>query len=286
MSIPANTRPLTGPPPALKAPAGATDCHMHLYLPGYEAQAGGPNIAELATVADYRQVQQRLSLERVVVTQSNAYQFDNRSILQGVAEIGQERARAIVAVAPDVTESQLDALHAQGARGARIMQLPGGAVGMSGLAAVEARIKAFGWHLMVQFNGREINDYAEILRAIETDYIIDHIGKFMPPVDVDDPRVDQILSLLDRGNAWVKICGGYETSLSGGPEYDDVSPIAKRIIQHAPERVIWGSNWPHVAVPRDQYPNDAEQLDTLLDWADERARQKILVDNPAVLYGF
>jgi len=286
LSIPANTRPLTGRPPALKAPAGATDCHMHLYLPGYEAQPGGPGIAELATVADYRQVQQRLSLERVVVTQSNAYQFDNRSILQGVAEIGQERARAIVAVAPDVTESQLDALHAQGARGARIMQLPGGAVGMSGLAAVEARIKAFGWHLMVQFNGREINDYAEILRAIETDYIIDHIGKFMPPVDVDDPRVDQILSLLDRGNAWVKICGGYETSLSGGPEYDDVSPIAKRIIQHAPERVIWGSNWPHVAVPRDQYPNDAEQLDVLLEWADEHARQKILVDNPAVLYGF
>jgi D-galactarolactone isomerase len=259
---------------------------MHLYLPGYGAQPGGPSIAELATVADYRQVQQRLSLERVVVTQSNAYQFDNRSILQGVAEIGQEQARAIVAVAPDVTESQLDALHAQGARGARIMQLPGGAVGMSGLAAVEARIKAFGWHLMVQFNSREINDYAEILRAIETDYIIDHIGKFMPPVDVNDPRVDQILSLLDRGNAWVKICGGYETSLSGGPDYADVSPIAKRIIQHAPERVIWGSNWPHVAVPREQYPNDAEQLDALLDWADERARQKILVDNPAVLYGF
>ncbi|MGQ7260726.1 amidohydrolase family protein [Vreelandella sp. V005] len=286
MSIPTNTRPLTGRPPVLKAPAGATDCHMHLYLPDYEAQPGGPGIAELATVADYRQVQQRLSLERVVVTQSNAYQFDNRSILQGVAEIGQERARAIVAVAPDVAESQLEALHAQGARGARIMQLPGGAVGMSGLAAVEARIKAFGWHLMVQFNSREINDYVEILKAIETDYIIDHIGKFMPPVAVDDPRVDQILSLLDRGNAWVKICGGYETSLSGGPEYADVSPIAKRIIQHAPERVIWGSNWPHVAVPREQYPNDAEQLDILLDWADEHARQKILVDNPAVLYGF
>jgi D-galactarolactone isomerase len=259
---------------------------MHLYLPGYEAQPGGPGIAELATVADYRQVQQRLSLERVVVTQSNAYQFDNRAILQGVAEIGQDRARAIVAVAPDVAESQLEALHAQGARGARIMQLPGGAVGMSGLAAVEARIKAFGWHLMVQFNSREINDYVEILRAIESDYIIDHIGKFMPPVADDDPRVDQILSLLDRGNAWVKICGGYETSLSGGPEYADVSPIAKRIIQHAPERVIWGSNWPHVAVPRDQYPNDAEQLDVLLEWADEHARQKILVDNPAVLYGF
>lgn len=259
---------------------------MHLYLPSYEAQPGGPNIAELATVEDYRVVQQRLSLERVVVTQSNAYQFDNRAILQGVAEIGQARARAIVAVAPDASESQVEALHAQGARGARIMQLPGGAVGMEGLAAVEQRIRAFGWHLMVQFNSREINDYMEALKAIETDYIIDHIGKFMPPVAADDQCVDQILSLLDRGNAWVKICGGYETSLSGGPEYADVAPIAKRLIQHAPERIIWGSNWPHVAVPREHYPNDAEQLDLLMHWADENARQKILVDNPAALYGF
>lgn len=286
MSIPVNTRPLTGPPPTLKAPAGATDCHMHLYLPGYEAQPGGPNIAELATVADYRVVQQRLSLERVVVTQSNAYQFDNRSILKGVAEIGQESARAIVAVPTDVSESQVEALHAQGARGARIMQLPGGAVGLDGLAAVEARVKAFGWHLMVQFNSREINDYMNTLNAIKTDYIIDHIGKFMPPVAADDHRVDQLLSLLDRGNAWIKICGGYETSLSGGPDYADVSPIAKRLIEHAPERVIWGSNWPHVAVPREQYPDDAEQLDTLLHWANEHVRQKILVDNPATLYGF
>ncbi len=259
---------------------------MHLYLPGYEAQLGGPNIAELATVADYRVVQQRLSLERVVVTQSNAYQFDNRSILKGVAEIGQERARAIVAVPTDVSESQVEALHAQGARGARIMQLPGGAVGLDGLAAVEARVKAFGWHLMVQFNSREINDYMNTLKAIKTDYIIDHIGKFMPPVAADDHRVDQLLNLLDRGNAWIKICGGYETSLSGGPDYADVSPIAKRLIEHAPERVIWGSNWPHVAVPREQYPDDAEQLDTLLHWANEHVRQKILVDNPATLYGF
>ena len=286
LSIPANTRPLTGAPPVLKAPAGATDCHMHLYLPGYEAQPGGPKIAELATVADYHEVQQRLSLERVVVTQSNAYQLDNRAILKGVAEIGQDCARAIVTVAPDTSESEIEAMHTQGARGARIMQLPGGAVGIGGLAAVEERIHAFGWHLMVQFNGREIDDYMATLKAIKTDYIIDHIGKFMPPVAADDPRVDQILSLLDRGNALIKICGGYETSLSGGPEYADISPIAKRFVQHAPDRVIWGSNWPHVAVPREQYPNDAEQLDLLLHWADESARQKILVDNPAALYGF
>jgi len=286
VSIPINTRPLTGTPPTLKAPAGATDCHVHLYLPGFEAQPGGPKIPELATVDDYRRLQKWLSLERVVVTQPNAYQFDNRAILQGVAEIGQENARAIVAVAPDADEAQIEAFHAQGARGARIMQLPGGAVGMDRLAEVEARIKAFGWHLMVQFNGREVDDYMATLKAIKTDYIIDHIGKFMPPVAADDHRVDQLLSLLDRGNAWIKICAGYEASLTGGPAYSDVGPIAKRLIEHAPERVIWGTNWPHVGVPREQYPDDAEQLDVLLQWADETTRQKILVDNPAALYGF
>lgn len=259
---------------------------MHLYLPGYESQPGGPNIAELATVSDYQQVQKWLSLERVVVTQSNAYQFDNRAILQGVKEIGQERARAIVAVAPGASESQIGSMHALGARGARIMQLPGGAVGIAELTAVEKCVRPFGWHLMVQFNGREIDDYMATLKAIETDYIIDHIGKFMPPVAADDARVDQMLSLLDRGNAWIKICGGYETSLTGGPGYADVDPVAKRLIQHAPERVIWGSNWPHVGVPREHYPDDADQLDVLLHWADGSVRQKILVDNPAALYGF
>lgn len=286
MSIPVNTRPLDGPSPQLKAPAGATDCHMHLYLPGYTAQPGGPNIAELATVEDYRKVQRRLSLERVVVTQSNAYQFDNRAVLESIAQIGQRDARAIVAVRPEATDSEIDAFNSQGARGARIMQLPGGAVGLDQLAEVEARIRPFGWHLMVQFNGRQINDYLSTLKAIQTDYIIDHIGKFMDPVEADDARVDRIAELLDRGNAWIKICGGYETSLTGGPAYEDVGPIAKRLIKHAPERVLWGSNWPHVGLPREHYPDDAEQLDVLLHWADESTRQKILVDNPAALYGF
>ncbi|MCS2608624.1 amidohydrolase family protein [Halomonas dongshanensis] len=286
MSIPANTRQLEGPLPKLAAPKGATDCHMHIYLPGYSAQPGGPDIKELATVEDYKIVQRRLSLDRVVVTQSNAYQFDNRAVLDAVAQMGQASARAIVAVRPDASEADIEEFHAQGARGARIMQLPGGAVGIDRLAEVEARIRAFGWHLMVQFNGREINDYLTTLKAIQTDYIIDHIGKFMPPVSADDVRVDHIAELLDRGNAWIKICGGYETSLTGGPHYEDVGPVAKRLIEHAPERVLWGSNWPHVGVPREHYPDDAEQLDVLLRWASPSVRQKILVDNPAKLYGF
>lgn len=285
-SIPANTRPLTGPAPALKAPPGATDCHVHLYLPGFEPQPGGPPIAELATVEDYAVVQKRLGLERVVITQSNAYQFDNGATLAALDQIGPERARAVIAVSPDTSPAELEKLHERGVRGARIMNLPGGAVKIANMKPVEQLCRSVGWNMIVQFNGREIEQHMDALRAIEVDYVIDHIGKFMDPVSADDPRVDDILRLIDRGNAWFKICGCYETSLLGAPDFADVSPIAKRVIDHAPDRIIWGSNWPHVGVPRERYPNDALLLDILLDWATPEQRHKILVDNPARLYGF
>lgn len=285
-SIPYNTRPLNGPAPKLKAPAGATDCHIHLYLPGYEAQPGGPKIPELATVDDYRQVQQRLGLERVVVTQPNAYQCDNRVLIEALEQLGMHRARGVAVVTPETSDSELQAWHDKGVRGARIMNLPGGAVTHVDMLSVEKRIRALGWHLMVQFNGQYLDDYLDGLQQIEGDYIIDHIGKFMPPVPADDRRVGEILRLLDRGNAWLKICAGYEASVTGGPHYEDIGAIAKRVIAHAPERIIWGSNWPHVGVPREQYPDDSEQLDVLLEWAPAKQHQQILVDNPATLYGF
>lgn len=285
-AIPANTRPLSGPAPCLKAPAGATDCHMHVYLEGFNSQPGGPPIAELATVADYSLVQQRLGLERVVVVQSNAYQFDNGATLAALDQIGKERARAVITVSPEMAYEELRALDARGVRGARVMNLPGGAVKIAEMKPVERLARDIGWHLIVQFKGQEATQHLDALRSIEADYVIDHIGKFIPPVPTNDPQVDAILLLLDRGNAWFKVCGAYETSLSGRPDFADVAPLVRRVITHAPERIIWGSNWPHVGVPRSAYPDDAEQLDLLLDWATPDIRQKILVDNPARLYGF
>lgn len=284
--VSANTRPLDGPAPRLKTPPGATDCHMHFYVPGFEAQPGGPPIAEWATPDDYAIVQKRLGLERVVITQSNAYQFDNGSTLAALDAIGRDRARAIIALSPDMSVKELEALDRRGVRAARIMDLPGGAVPIAAMRPVERLAREMGWSLMVQFNGREIEGHYDALAAIGTNYVIDHIGKFIDPVPADDPRVDLILRLIDRGNAWFKIAGAYETSLQGAPDFADVAPIARRVIAHAPERIVWGSNWPHVGVPRQRYPDDAVLLDNLLDWAPEGVRRKILVDNPAELYGF
>jgi D-galactarolactone isomerase len=285
-NIPANTRPLAGSAPRLTAPPGTIDCHTHFYLDGFAPQAGGPPIAELATPADYRIVQQRLGLERVIVSQANAYQFDNGATLAALDQFGAEKARAVIVVAPDTPLAALKELDARGARGARIMDLPGGAVRVADMRPVERLVREVGWSLMVQFNGRDIERYYETLDAIETKYVIDHFGRFMPPVPADDSRVDTILRLIDKGNAWFKIAGAYEISETGGPDFADIAPIAKRVIAHAPERIIWGSNWPHVGVPRKRYPDDAAQLDLLLDWAPADTHRKILVDNPAGLYGF
>lgn len=287
--IPANTRPLDGPPPRLALPAGATDCHMHIFAEGFDSRPGGPPIAQLATVDDYRVVQRRLGLERVIVTQPNAYQVDNAATLAALDRFGPETARAVIAVAPEMTVADLAPLTARGVRGARIMNLPGGATPLAAMAPVERLARDLGWSLIVQFDGREIDDHRAALAAIEVPYVIDHFGKFLEPVAADDPRVDTLLSLIDRGNAWYKLCAPYETSRSGPPHYKDVVAIAQRVVAHAPERVVWGSNWPHVSVKPDaaDYPDEAQLLDALADWVPDAAtRRRILVDNPAELYGF
>ena len=280
-------RKLSGAPPRLKLPPKATDTHMHVYDDRFPGQAGGPPKPPLpATLADYRQLQAWLGLERVVFVQGAAYQFDNACLLKALEKFDGE-ARAIAVVGPDVGEATLAELTERGVRGARIMHLPGGAVGMGDLLAIHARTRPFGWSLIVQFDGRAIADYLAILEALEGDYVIDHAGKFLEPVGVEAPEFKALLKLIDRGNCYVKISACYETSKVGPPDYADVAALSKALIAHAPERMLYASNWPHVSKPIDAPPDDRLLLDLMLEWApDEAVRQLIFVDNPARLYGF
>jgi D-galactarolactone isomerase len=280
-------RKLSGAPPRLKLPPKATDTHMHVYDDRFPGQAGGPPKPPLpATLADYRQLQAWLGLERVVFVQGAAYQFDNACLLKALEEFDGE-ARAIAVVGPDVDEATLAELTERGVRGARIMHLPGGAVGMGDLLAIHARTRPFGWSPIVQFDGRAIADYLAILEALEGDYVIDHAGKFLEPVGVEAPEFKALLKLIDRGNCYVKISACYETSKAGPPDYPDVAALSKALIAHAPERMLYASNWPHVSKPIDDQPDDRLLLDLMLEWApDEAVRQLIFVDNPARLYGF
>jgi D-galactarolactone isomerase len=260
---------------------------MHFYAAKYPKHPKGPAPAADASVEDYRQLQRWLGIERVVVVQPNAYGDDNRCTMEAVAALGGNVARAIVVVRPDVAHAELQRLHAAGARGVRFQCLPGGHSQWDVMDETLARIRPLGWHCIVQFDGRDLPEREAQLERIPHDFIIDHTGKFLEPVGTDHAAFKGLLRLVARGNCYVKLAAPYETSKAGPPDYADVGALAKTLVKAAPERMLWASNWPHVSMTAENYPDDAGLLDLLLDWApDEAVRRKILVDNPSRLYGF
>ncbi len=279
------TRRLNGQAPNIALPKGSIDTHIHVYDAQHPNLPGGPAIpVDAANLQDYQQVMAWLGIEKVVITQPNAYQTDNQVLLNAVQSMG-EKARGIVVVTPDTSEAELEKWHQMGARGARIMQLTQGAVRLKDLLSVNDKIASFGWSCIVQFNGREILEHASILDKIKGNFSLDHHGKFLPPVKTNSAEFKQVLKLLDKGNCYYKIAACYESSATGGPNYEDVADMTKAAIKHAPERIIWGSNWPHVSGTPEQAPSDARLLDLIQSWIpDEDTRQAIFVDNPERLY--
>ncbi|KEA64456.1 putative 2-pyrone-4,6-dicarboxylic acid hydrolase [Marinobacterium lacunae] len=281
------SRTLSGTAPQTRLPAGSVDTHMHLYSPAYPQLTPGPLIPkDCPGLAEYQQLQRWVGLERVVIVQPNAYGDDNRCMLEAMAELG-DNARGVVVVTPDTGIEELAYLHTQGARGARIMQLPGGAVGVDQVLEVNARIREFGWHCIVQFDGREMLDRAPLLKQIDNPYVIDHIGKYLGPVTTESAEFKALLELMDRGNCYVKIAACYESSHTGAPEYADTAALSRALIAHAPERILWGSNWPHVSQSVEGAPNDAELLDHVCSWMpSRRVLEQIFIHNPLALYDF
>ena len=278
-------RRLTGPAPGIRLPPGSVDSQMHAYLPGFPAVPGGPGLppGDLPTPDQYRQVMRWLGLGRVVVTQGNAHQKDNACLLACLADFG-AIARGVGVIDGSESDAELQRLAAGGITGARIMDLPGGAVGLSGLPAVDARTAEMGWMIAVQFDGSHLLDRLPLLESVTSRWVLDHHGKFF--AGATPAHVDAVKRLIDRGNVWFKFAGVYESSRAGGPDYPDVAAVAREIAAHAPERIVWGTNWPHNMMRTTaDYPDDAALLDTVLGWLpDDRARQLALVDNPAALY--
>ncbi len=275
--------------PRLPVPPGATDCHMHIYGPAQRYPVAPTNPSPVPFGADlgaYRAVRDRLGLTRTVVVQPTAYGADNACTLDAVAALGPEAARAVVVVTPETPHAELERLHRAGARGARAFLLRGGIVPWEGLHALAAHVAPLGWHVQLQFDGGEMEEREALIRSLPCPVVIDHVGRFHEPVPPEAPAVRALLRLLERGDVWVKASSPYGTSRNGPPRYEDVSAVARAIIAAAPERVVWGSNWPHPNAPEPK-PEEAPLLDLLGEWAsDEAVRRAILVDNPARLYDF
>ena len=272
--------------PKLAVPAGACDCHMHIYDSAVPAAASGPPLPGHYPVQAYRAMRERLGLSRVIVVQPNAYQADNRVTLDAIKALG-PGAKGVAVVRADVSDAELERMTKAGICAQRIFHLPNGAVGFGQMDQIIARVHPFGWHANIQLDGRELPKYEVQIKRLPGRFVVDHVGKFLEPVAPQHEAFKSLLRLIDTGRCWVKLSAPYEVSKTGAPNYDDVGRLAKALVQHAPERMLWASNWPHPTVPEYRRPDDADLLDLLLDWAPDKAlRQKILVDNPAELYGF
>jgi D-galactarolactone isomerase len=279
-------RKFDGLPPVRPLPPGTVDTQMHMYLSGFPAREGGPGLpaGALPDAEQYRRVMRWLGIDRVVITRGNAHQQNDANLLACLAEIGPV-ARGVAVVTGDTPEAELARLARAGVIGARIMDLPGGAAGLDALEEVDARAAAMGWMLAVQLDGSGLPERETRLASLRSRWVLDHHGKVFggaAPV-----HVAVIKRLIDGGRCWFMLAGCYEASAKG-PSYDDVAALTREVAGHAPERLVWGTNWPHNLARRtEDYPDDAALTDLVLGWLPgDDARQAALVTNPEELYGF
>jgi D-galactarolactone isomerase len=272
--------------PRLQAPPGATDTHMHIFEARFPLAPTATLRPPEAPVSEYLKVRDRLGIDRSVVVQPSGYGTDNSCTLEAIAAMGGS-ARGVAVADASITDAELQRLHNSGIRGLRFHMLPGGVIGWESLAPLAERIAPLGWNVQVQLDGRTLPERHALLADLPCTLVIDHTGKFLEPVGVDDPAFRLLIDLVEEGSTYVKLSAPYETSKSGRPGFDDVATLAKALVREAPERMLWATNWPHLGQTADRHGDEADLLDLLLEWVpEEAARKRILVDNPAAVYGF
>ena len=274
--------------PRFKAPELACDCHLHIYDPRFPMAWPQLRSTPDASVADYRLLQQRLGTTRAIVVQPAAYGIDNRVTVAAVAELGSAFARGIAVLHPTVTDHELADLHRGGIRGLRFTQHdPKTAVTTPAMIApLTARVAEMGWHVQLHLKGEQLVEMAAMVERLPGTIVLDHVARIPQPEGLRHPAFRIVARMLETGRTWVKLSGPYLDTQSGGPRYADVTRVARELVRLAPDRVVWGSDWPH-PTERDVKPDDAILFDLAQEWAgDEALRRRILVDNPARLYGF
>ena len=273
--------------PKRKAPANACDCHMHFYDDRFPAAASATLRPPNATVEDYRLLQKRIGTSRTVIVTPSTYGTDNRPSLEAAAILGAS-ARVVAVVDDTVTDADLKRLATLGVRGIRFNLVQKGATTLDMVEPLAKRVHDLGWHVQIHMLGDQIVQIENLLLRLPTPIVFDHLGRVPQPMGVDHPSYGVILGLVDKGRAWVKVSGAYHDTKVGPPGYADTSAVGRAFVKAAPERMVWGSDWPHPTVKEIAgKPDDAILFTLLADWApDENTLRRVLVENPATLYGF
>lgn len=270
------------PYPAL--PAEATDCHMHVYDSRYPAAAGATLLPPDAPLPAYLERRAALGLSRTVVVQPSTYGMDNRCTLAARAALG-EQGRAVIAVAPDSDAASLEHMNAHGVRGLRFGLAPGSAWGPQAVADLGRTAASLGWHVQLTVSARRLASMEPLLAALRCPLVVDHMGNIAPDEGVSHAGFATLRRLIDAGRTWVKLSGAYLQATSPA-SFDAAQALAAAFVAHAPQRLLWGSNWPH-PTHTDHPPDDRTLLNSMLAAAgSETVVRCILVDNPAQVYGF
>jgi predicted TIM-barrel fold metal-dependent hydrolase len=277
--------------PKLKAPANATDCHMHIYDPARFTMPPSQRVAPVnAAVPQYQLLQKRIGTTRVVIVTPRNYATENAVTLDAIARLGnaQGHARGVAVLHPTVTDAELKRLNDGGIRGTRFsLGDPATSVVTTDMIEPLAkRIAPLGWHIQFNVEGEQIVELADVFRRLPTPMVFDHLGHPPLPAGIEHASHAILRGLIDRGKTWVKLSGAYSNT-KVGPPYPDATKIAQAFVKAAPQRMVWGSDWPHPTEANDRKPNDALLFDLLSVWApDDATRHRILVENPEALYGF
>lgn len=284
------TAPCQGPDPnprkpAIEMPVGATDTHFHLFgeparYPMVDEREYTPPVI---TPADARRLFDTLGVTRAVVIQPSIYGQDNRAQLEGAREVGLP-FRAVVVAPLATSDTEFANLHAQGARGLRFILAHPGGEPVSALERAADRASEMGWHIQFLAKAPQLLDLADRIDKLACPAVIDHIGMIQPAAGREQPAFQLVLRLLKQGH-WVKLSGAYRLSQQP-PPYPDLTPYVQELVAARPDRIVWASDWPHAFV-KGKMPNTTDLLDLLSEWIPDQAiRNRVLVDNPAALYGF
>jgi predicted TIM-barrel fold metal-dependent hydrolase len=270
--------------PKLKAPANACDCHMHIYDARFPAVATATLKPPDALVLDYKALQQRIGTTRNVVVTPSTYGTDNSVTLDALAKIG-PTGRGVAVVDASVSDAELKRLNGLGIRGIRFNLVQAGATTVEMLEPLSRRVNDLGWHVQINLRPELLVQIEDVLLRASAPLVFDHLAHIPRDVGVEHMAYKTMRKLIDKGQTWVKLSGAYQDTKVGAPTYADAAPIAQAYVKAAPERMVWGSDWPH-PTEKDK-PDDAVLFDLLAQWApDETTRSRILVQNPETLYGF
>ncbi len=268
-----------------QTPRDSTDTHFNILGPApHYLRQGCEYTPPDALPAAYRHLADTLGIMRAVLVQPSVYGTDNSCMLESVSQLGIP-ARMIAVVPFDTSDAELARLHDAGVRGVRFILAHTGGLPLTDLERFSARVKEMGWHIQLLLRPNHILELESRLARLPSDFVIDHLGFVNTSGGLEQPAFKSMLRLIRSGRCWVKLTAGYRYSVEA-PPYLDVIPFAQALLKARPDRLLWGSDWPH-AVFKGKMPNTTDLFDLLLEWIpDEQSRKQIMVDNPAALFDF